>query len=232
MSCRKIRRYLSRYYRGELSKEQEELITRHIQGCEGCAKEAQPYKALNQAIQDLEIYSPSPAFESKLESRIRGLSYPQIKPKAKPLVTSFPSLRWVLIPAAALALFLVLKTGIFKSQPDLTSKGTDLIKTEAKLAEGGKTILPAEGSFVQANTQKAIPVNTIERKGNYKAVYIMENLNLEELKRVPDSRVIQREMNSYVMDAANFRPVDSRRTNEAYVLPAVSTMQVEEKRSY
>ena len=71
MSCRKIRRFLSRYYRGELSKEQEELITRHIQGCGGCAKEAQNYKVLNQAIQDLEIYSPSPGLESKLESRIR-----------------------------------------------------------------------------------------------------------------------------------------------------------------
>ncbi len=223
MSCRKIRRYLSRYYRGELSKEQEELITRHIQECEGCAKEARAYKALNQAIQDLEVYSPSPGFDSKLENRVRELSYPQIKPKAKPLVTSFPSLRWALIPVAALALFLFLKIGFFKSQPDLTSKGTDLVKTEAK---------PTEDSFVQANTQNAIPATALEKKENYKAVYIMANLNLAELRRVPDSKVIQGELNNYVMDAANFRPVDSRLTNEAYVLPAVSTMQVEEKRSY
>ena len=129
-------------------------------------------------------------------------------------------------------MFLFLKIGFFKSQPDFTSKGTDLVKMDAKLTEGEKTILPKEDSFVQANTQNAIKVNTIEKKESYQAVYIMDNLNFADLKRVPDSKVIQRELNNYVMDAANFRPVDSRRTNEAYVLPAVSTMQVEEKRSY
>jgi hypothetical protein len=231
MSCRKIRQYLSRYYRGELSKEQEELITQHIQECEGCSKEAQSYKTLNQAIECLETYSPSPDFGAKLESRIRELSYPKIEPKAKPLVTSFPSLRWALIPIGVLTLFLLLKIGFFKSQPDFTSKETDLVKMEDKVAESGK-ISPSVDSFVQVNSQNMIPANLLGKKENHRAVYIMDNLNFADIRRLPDSKMVQRELNNYVMDAVNFKPVDDRRTNEAYVLPAVSTMQVEAKRSY
>lgn len=232
MSCRKIHQYLSRYYRGELAKEQERLVTQHIRECKGCAKEAKGYKGLNQAIQGLETYLPSPDFEARLESKIRQLSYPKIESKTKPLVTSFPSLRWALIPVAVLALFLLLKIGFYKSQPDFTSKETDLVKMENKLAESGKTVLPSEDSFVQANTQDMIPANLLERKENYRAVYIMDNLNFANIRRLPDSKIIQRELNNYVMDAVNFKPVDDRRTNEAYVLPAVSTISAKEKRSY
>jgi len=235
MSCRKIRRFLSLYYRGELSKEKEELVTQHIQKCEGCAREAQAYKALNEATRGLEEFKPSADFELKLAGKIRELSYPRKEPKAKSLVTSFPSLKWAFIPAmvTVAALFLLLRGGFYKSQTELSQSGTDLVKLDNKLEESKKMITPMEDSFVQVKNQRMVPVDLLrERKEDSRAVYIMHNLRFSDLERLPDSRVMERRLSNYVMDAVNFRPVDDRQTNEVYVMPAVSTIPAKGKRSY
>jgi len=211
------------------------LVTRHIQVCEGCAKEAQRYKALNEAIQSLGEFKPSPDFEANLEQKIRELPHLEKKPKAKVLVTTFPSLRWAFIPAivTALALFFLLKGGFYKSQTELLPKGTDLVKTGNKLEGNKKMILPMEDSFAQINSQRMVPVNFLrERKEGSKAVYIMDNLRFSDLDKLPDSKVLERRFNNYVIDAVSFRSVDDRLVKEGYILPAVSTIRTNEKKSY
>jgi len=235
MSCRKIRRSLSQYYRGELSQEKEKLVTQHIQVCEGCAREAQRYKALDETVQKLEVFKPSPDFEANLERKIRELPYLEKKDKKKALVTSFPSLRWVFIPAIAMAvaLVLLLKGGFHKSQTSLPSRETEFVKRDTMVNENKKLNLSVEDSFLQKDDQKIVSVKLPgEKKGSSKAVFVLDNMRLSDLERLPDSRLAEDRLNNYVMDAVKFRPVDYKSSNEGYILPAVSTGGTKVKISY
>ncbi|MCJ7497326.1 MAG: zf-HC2 domain-containing protein [candidate division Zixibacteria bacterium] len=235
MSCRKIRRSLSQYYRGELSQEKEKLVIQHIQVCEGCAREAQRYQTLKEAVQNLKAFEPSPDFEANLERKIRELPYLEKKDKKKALVTSFPSLRWVFIPAIAMAvaLVLLLKGGFHKSQTTLPLKETEVAKIDTMVNENKKLNLPVEDSFPQKDDQKIVSVKLPgEKKGSSKAVFVLDNMRLSDLEQLPDSRIAEDRLNNYVMDAVKFRSVDYKSSNEVYILPAVSTGGTKVKISY
>lgn len=233
MSCRKIRRSLSRYYRSELTPQEEELIARHIRECKGCSKEAQSFLALKDAIQGLDRFTPSPAFKSKLEQKIKEFPSAEREPKVKSLFTVFPSLRWAFIPAAAmaLALFLVLKGGFHKSQtiskkPEtVTSAGTSLVRIPTK-SENPSTLTVG----LQTNSSKVeLPV---KKKGSSRAVFVMDNLRLLDLEELPDSRMPEHGSPNFVIDAVNYRSVDNRQTNIEYILPAVSTASSKVRKVY
>ena len=239
MSCRKIRRSLSRYYRGELSIKEKELIDQHILACEGCSREAQGYRALNDAIPGLDRITPSPVFESKLEQKIREFPSAEKEPKVKSLFTVFPSLRWALIPSAAvaLALFLVLKGGFHKSQtiskkPEtVTPAGTSLVRTPVESTQE----LPSQmvESSAEKESDKTIRASFVKnRKPSRGAVFVMDNLRLSDLEELPDSRVPERGSPNFVIDAVNYRPVDNRQTNVGYILPAVSTVSSKVRKVY
>jgi len=241
MSCRKIRRSLSRYYRGELAPQEEELIARHIRECKGCSKEAQSFLVLKDAIQGLDRFSPSSAFESKLEQKIKELPSAQREPKVKSLFTFLPSLRWAFIPAAAMALaiFLILKGGFHKSQtisekPDIiTSAETSLVRTPTKSetpVKGESDKGPMLSVGLQTNSGKVdLP---IKKKRNSRAVFVMDNLRLSDLEELPDSRTPEHGSPNFVIDAVNYRPVDNRQTNVGYILPAVSTTSSKVRKVY
>jgi hypothetical protein len=246
MSCRKIRHSLSRYYRGELSAEKEKLVAQHIQACEGCAREAQRYKTLNEAVQNLDVFRPSPEFEERLKQRIGAIPYLEKKDKKKTLVTSFPSLRWAFIPATAsvIALVLLIKGGFYKSQttvtkPELVSTDTSsLVRTPAKseaTSSSEKTPIMSKGEQLVSTDlrtgeeEKRIPIG---KNRNPKAFFVMDNLRSSDLERIPDSRYLKDRLNNYVMDAVKLRPVDYKSSNEGYILPAVSTSETKVKISY
>jgi hypothetical protein len=233
MSCRKIRRSLSRYYKGELSVKEKELIDQHILACEGCSREAQGFRALNDAIPGLDRFTPSPAFESKLEQKIREFPSAEREPKVKSLFTIFPSLRWAFIPVAvvALALFLILKGGFHKSQtiskkPEtVTSAETSLVRTPTK-SENGQVLTVG----LQTNRHE---VNLSPRKrASSRAVFVMDNLRLSDLEKLPDSKMPERGSANFVIDAVNYRPVDNRQTNVGYILPAVSSASSNVRKVY
>lgn len=233
MSCRKIRRSLSRYYRGELTPQEEELIARHIRECKGCSKEAQSFLALKDAIQGLDRFTPSPAFESKLEQKIKELPSTEKEPKVKSLFTVFPSLRWAFIPVAAvaLALFLVLKGGFHKSQtiskkPEtVTSAETSLVRIPTK-SENGRVLTVS----LQTNRHEANFPH--RKKASSRAVFVMDNLRLSDLEELPDNRIPEHGSPNFVIDAVNYRPVDNRQTNVGYILPAVSTASSKVRKVY
>ncbi len=233
MSCRKIRRSLSRYYRGELTPQEEELIARHIRECKGCSKEAQSFLALKDAIQGLDRFTPSPAFESKLEQKIKELPSAEKEPKVKSLFTVFPSLRWAFIPVAAvaLALFLILKGGIHKSQaiskkPEtVTSPETPLVRTPTKSENLRVLTVGLQTNRHEANFSP-------RKKASSRAVFVMDNLRLSDLEELPDSRIPEHGSPNFVIDAVNYRPVDNRQTNVGYILPAVSTASSKVRKVY
>jgi hypothetical protein len=246
MSCRKIRRSLSQYYRGELSQEKEKLVTQHIQVCEGCARETQGYQTLKEAVQNLKVFEPSPDFEANLERKIRELPYLEKKDKKKALVTSFPSLRWAFIPVTALviALVLLIKGGFYKSQtiitkPELVSIDTSSLVRIPKKSEdtssSEKTPIMSEGEQLISTglqtdeEEKRIPVG---KNRNPRAVFVIDNLRFSDLERLPDSRGMERRLNNFVLDAVRSRPVDYKSSNEGYILPAVSTSSADVKISY
>ena len=246
MSCRKIRRSLSRYYRSELSAEEEKLVAKHIQVCEGCAREAQTYKALDETVQNLDVFRPSPEFEERLKQRIGAIPYLEKKDKKKTLVTSFPSLRWAFIPATAIiiALLLLIKGGFYKSQttvtkPELVSIDTSSLVRIPKKSEdtssSEKTPIMSEGEQLISTglqtdeEEKRIPVG---KNRNPRAVFVIDNLRFSDLERLPDSRGMERRLNNFVLDAVRSRPVDYKSSNEGYILPAVSTSSADVKISY
>lgn len=240
MSCRKIRRSLSRYYREELSIKEKESVDRHLLTCESCAREAQGFKALIDASSGLDSFAPSPTFESKLERKIRVLPALEKEPKAKSLFTVFPSLRWAFIPTAALAvaLFLVLRGGFDKSQTisekpeSAISPETSLVRTPTKsesepvLAAG----LQSYGSGSGTDSQKVdFPMRKRASSGE---VFVMDNVKLSDLEELPDSRIAERRSAYFVIDAVNSRPVDNGQTNVGYILPAVSTASSKMRKVY
>jgi|GEM_PF-1138066 len=239
MSCRKIRRSLSRYYKGELTPQEEELIARHIRECNGCSKEAQSFQALKDAIQGLDRFTPSSAFESKLEQKIRELPSAEREPKVKSLFTVFPSLRWAFIPAAAvaLALFLILKGGIHKSQT-ISKKSETIITPETLLVKAPvEGIQEAPSQLVESSAEKSsdkkVPASFVkDRNPSHRAVFVMDNLRLSDLEELPDSRVPEHGSANFVIDAVNYRPVDNRQTNVGYILPAVSTASSKVRKVY
>jgi hypothetical protein len=239
MSCRKIRRSLSRYFKGELTTKGKELVDQHIQVCEGCARDAKGYRALDDVISGLDRFEPSPAFESKLGQKIREVSSVVNEPKVKSLFTIFPSLKWAFVPAAvvALALFLILKGGFHKSQT-ISEKPETLIPQETLLVkapfESNQEVpsqlaeFPAEKSSDEARTVSFAK----DRKSSQRAVFVMDNLRLSDIEEMPDSRLPQRGSAYFVIDAVNYRPVDNRQTNVGYILPAVSTVSSKVRKVY
>ncbi len=133
----------------------------------------------------------------------------------------------------AIALVLLLKGGFRNSQTTLPLKETEIAKIDTMVNENKKINLPVEDSFLQKDDQKMVSVKLPgERKGSSKAVFVLDNMRLSDLERLPDSRLAEDRLNNYVMDAVKLRPVDYKSSNDGYILPAVSTSETEAKISY
>ncbi len=109
MNCRRVRRYLFGYFRGELSSEEAGTIRVHLAACPDCAKEAEQVETLCLALRDnLETVIPSPDFNQRLLERLQtSPSGVTVREKASwwadLLHEIFPSirLRWAVAGAAA-----------------------------------------------------------------------------------------------------------------------------------
>jgi hypothetical protein len=108
MNCRKVRRYLFGYFRGELSSRETETIGAHLVACPDCAKEAEQIETLCLALRDnLETLIPSPDFDQKLLERLQASPTGTVVRQragwwAELLHEIFPSirLRWAIAGAA------------------------------------------------------------------------------------------------------------------------------------
>jgi hypothetical protein len=190
-------------------------------------------------IKELDRFTPSPAFESKLEQKIRELPSLEKEPKVKSLFTVFPSLRWAFIPVAvvALTLFLILKGGFHKSQT-ISKKPETTTSAETLLAKGPiESTSEMSSQLIESSAEKESD-KTIRTsfakyiKPSHRAVFVMDNLRLSDLEELPDSRMPERGSPNFVIDAVNYRPVDNRRTNVGYILPAVSSASSKVRKVY
>ena len=71
MKCKKIRRKLVAYIDGELDKEQELLVKRHLLKCAKCKKEADLLNKTSYILKSERRLVPSEEFEANLWRRIR-----------------------------------------------------------------------------------------------------------------------------------------------------------------
>ena len=108
MNCRKVRRYLFGYFRGELSSREAETIKAHLAACAHCAKEAEQIETVCLALRDsLESFVPSPDFNQRLLEKVQASPASAVVSEkrswwAELLHEIFPSirLRWAMAGAA------------------------------------------------------------------------------------------------------------------------------------
>jgi anti-sigma-K factor RskA len=112
MNCRKVRRYLFGYFRGELSSQEAETIRAHLAVCPDCAKEAEQIETLCLALREnVETVVPSPDFNQRLLERLQASPSGTVVLEkagwwADLLHEIFPSirLRWAMAGAAAVVI--------------------------------------------------------------------------------------------------------------------------------
>lgn len=109
MHCRKVRRYLFGYFKGELSSEEADEVKAHLEGCPDCAKEAKEIELISLMLKDeVEKFTPSADFNQRLMTRLRA-SLSEVDARRERswwdrlLHEVFPSvrLRWALAGAAS-----------------------------------------------------------------------------------------------------------------------------------
>lgn len=72
MNCKSVQAYLSAYLDGELSGHESIVVRDHLGRCPDCRAEEQQLRSLKHLLQGLPTYQPSPDFEDRLVSRVRG----------------------------------------------------------------------------------------------------------------------------------------------------------------
>ena len=103
MSCDMIEELLSRYVEGDLSPEEERLVTGHLPGCENCRRELALYRELEESLLSLKDGLPSPAAVSG--KVIKRLGLERKRPKLA-LVFNVPVIA-ILSTAACMVLFYI-----------------------------------------------------------------------------------------------------------------------------
>jgi hypothetical protein len=228
MNCRRVRRYLFGYFRGELSPQEGEAIRAHLAACPDCAKEAEQIETLCLALREnVESVVPSPDFNQRLWERLQ--TYPSgvaVREKAgwwaDLLHEIFPSIRfrWAMAGAAtvvvaAFALILIQRQAPI--QPEYMSEAQQQVATRTQDASDSAYAdlmrRLAEGSVV---SDKAFVMDNLSFRGAGGEDGVM---SLEDLYR---TFVIER-----TSAPARQSWLDSR-----YVLPVVSTRKIPERLDY
>jgi anti-sigma-K factor RskA len=230
MNCRRVRRYLFGYFRGELSSEEAEATRTHLAACPDCAKEAEQIETLCLALKDnLETIVPSPDFNQRLLERLQtSPSGVTVREKAswwtELLYEIFPSirLRWAVAGAAAVmvaAFALIFTQRQSSMQPEYMSEAeqsTPVIAKSQDLSDSAYADLMrrlAEGSVV---SDKAFVIDNLSfpPAGAEDGVIPLDDLS----KRFVIERTSVPARESWL---------DSR-----YVLPVVSTRRIPERPDY
>ena len=109
MHCRKVRRYLFGYFKGELSSGESREVKAHLEDCPECAKEAKEIEMISLMLKDeVETFTPSADVNQRLRARLHEVPSEVDAGRErswweKLLRDVFPSvrLRWALAGAAS-----------------------------------------------------------------------------------------------------------------------------------
>jgi anti-sigma factor RsiW len=101
MKCSKIKKRLTAYLDGELSDEEQQVISEHVKSCVSCQQELESLKIVSRTLADLDDVEVTPYFRIHLKTRLRDEKTGDGK--------TFSFLEWIrraTIPVAAAALFI------------------------------------------------------------------------------------------------------------------------------
>ncbi len=124
MKCSWIRRKLSAFLDGEISEEENQLISEHLKSCERCKKELEELSQVSDVLEVMDEVKVSPFFITRLKQRIADQ-------KSKSVVR-LPFVEWIrraTVPVFATALVLLsflvgnnLGKSIYQEQAEIITK--------------------------------------------------------------------------------------------------------------
>ena len=82
MRCRKVRSFLSTYCKDELDPDVSGEITRHLDDCKACRREAEAFRSINRMLDQMPVYKTGDDFTAKLFARIGSENIAEKRSKA------------------------------------------------------------------------------------------------------------------------------------------------------
>jgi anti-sigma factor RsiW len=143
MHCRRVRSFLSAYYRNELSEKHSRAIAVHLEKCSECRREGAAVRELFEASRCLPEYKVSEDFNSRLLNRIAEERFAETRTKAF-LPKRIPIINFqrvtAVVAAACFVFAFIFAGGLEKIVPD----NNDIIIAEqpAELDNSYQTIQP------------------------------------------------------------------------------------------
>jgi hypothetical protein len=232
MNCRKVRRFLFGYFKGELSPEETGIIKAHLESCADCAKEAEQVEAMCLVLKgNLETLSPSANFNQKLLAKIHQL--PSEAPAkaerswwADLLHEIFPSvrLRWALAGAAGvLAVAFVFM---------FTQKQTTMTPEYMSSTERGEELQIPTRTQTVSDSQYAELMHRVAQEFSARdRAFIIDNLSLSPNRGEDGNIPLEDLYKRFVIERRTF-PTGQAGTGNRYIIPVVSSQQVSQRTDY
>jgi hypothetical protein len=232
MHCRKVRRYLFGYFKGELSSEEAGEVKAHLEGCPDCAKEAKEIELVSLMLKDeVETFTPSADFSQRLMARLQELPSEVDAGRERSwwdrlLHEVFPSvrLRWAL--AGAASVLVVAFAFMFTQRQAPTGPGY--------LSEGESS----EESYTSASFQEfadSLNSEMWRRVAQASAVrdtaFIIDNLSFPASRGEDGAMRPEDLYKRFVIDRRSAWGRQAGAEN-LYVLPVVSTQPTSQKPDY
>jgi hypothetical protein len=108
MECRDIRKNLSAYLEGMVSREERELIDQHLASCRGCSSALHELNRTGEMLKNLKEVEPPPGMKEKIMARVREEAEPKkgfIQKLFYPLHIKLPLEAFATVLVAVLAVY-------------------------------------------------------------------------------------------------------------------------------
>lgn len=232
MNCRKVRRYLFGYFRGELSAEEGEEIKAHLKSCHDCAREAEQVEAICLMLtSNLETLVPSLDFNQKLLAKVREVPS-EAAPKRKAswwadlLHEIFPSvrLRWALAGAAGV---LVVAFAFMFSQKQTSTRPEYTSGLEERTVNQAISRSEDASDSAYADLMRRLAEGSVV---SHKA-FVMDNASFPSSGGEDGIMSAEDLYKRFVIERTSVPARESWLDNR-YVLPVVTTQQAPRKTDY
>ena len=232
MHCRKVRRYLFGYFKGELSSQEAGEVKAHLEGCPDCAKEAKEIEMISLMLKgEVETFTPSADFNQRLMARLQELPS-EVEAGGerswweKLLREVFPSVRLRWAVAGAASVLVVAFAFMFTQRQAPTDPG---YSSQGESSEESQTSVSYQDFADSLNSEMW------RRMAQASAVrdtaFIIDNLSFPA-GRGEDGAIRPEDLyKRFVIDKRSLwgQPTG---TENRYVLPVVSTQPASQKADY
>ena len=161
MECRDIRKNLSAYLEGMVSREERELIDQHLASCRGCSTALHELNRTGEMLKNLKEVEPPPGMKEEIMARVREEAEPKkgfIQKLFYPLHIKLP------LEAFATVLVAVLAVYVFKAvEPRMKGLQVPSPREPAVTRQEAPYPAKAPAAELEAPQEKAVPQETLAR---------------------------------------------------------------------